>query len=31
VYSDKINVPSTFLFNLTSPWPFVMWGISGVQ
>jgi hypothetical protein len=27
VYSDKINVPSTFLFNLTSPWPFAMWGI----
>ena len=27
VYSDKINAPPTPLFNLTSPWPFAMWGI----
>ena len=27
VYSDKINAPPAPLFNLTSPWPFAMWGI----
>jgi hypothetical protein len=27
VYGDKINAPPAPLFNLTSPWPFVMWGI----
>jgi hypothetical protein len=27
VYSDKINAPPVPLFNLTSPWPFTMWGI----
>jgi hypothetical protein len=24
VYNDKINVPHTLLFNLTSLWPFVI-------
>jgi hypothetical protein len=27
VYSDKINEAPTPLFNLTSPWPFTIWGI----
>jgi hypothetical protein len=27
VYSDKINAPPAPLFNLTSPWPFTIWGI----
>ena len=27
VYSDKINAPPAPLFNMTSPWPFAMWGI----
>ncbi|XP_073262690.1 uncharacterized protein [Populus alba] len=27
VYSDKINVPPTSLFNMTSSCPFAMWGI----
>jgi hypothetical protein len=27
VYSDKINAPPAPLFNLTSPWPFAIWGI----
>jgi len=27
VYSDKINALPAPLFNLTSPWPFTMWGI----
>ncbi|XP_073261097.1 uncharacterized protein [Populus alba] len=27
VYSDKINAPPSPLFNMTSPWPFAMWGI----
>ncbi|XP_073264252.1 uncharacterized protein [Populus alba] len=27
VYSDKINAPPAPLFNLTSLWPFTMWGI----
>jgi hypothetical protein len=27
VYSDKINVPLVPLFNLTSLWLFIMWGI----
>jgi hypothetical protein len=27
VYSDKINAPLAPLFNLTSPWPFTIWGI----
>jgi hypothetical protein len=28
LYTDKINVPPTPVFNLTSPWLFVMWGIN---
>jgi hypothetical protein len=27
VYSDKINEAPTPLFNLTSSWPFTIWGI----
>jgi len=27
VYSDKINAPPAPLCNLTSLWPFVMWGL----
>lgn len=27
VYGDKINVPSTPLFNMTSHWAFDMWGL----
>jgi len=27
VYSDKINAPSTPLFNMTSHWTFDMWGL----
>jgi hypothetical protein len=27
VYNDKINVPPTLLFNLTSLWLFAMWRI----
>ena len=27
VYSDKIKIPPTPLFNLTSPWTFAMWRI----
>ena len=27
MYSDKINAPPFPLFNLTSPWPFIIWGI----
>jgi len=27
MYIDKINAPPLPLFNLTSPWPFIMWGI----
>ncbi|XP_061947896.1 uncharacterized protein LOC133671224 [Populus nigra] len=30
VYSDKINAPPLPLFNMVSPWPFVMWGIDVV-
>jgi len=28
VYSDKINMPLALLLNLTSQWPFAMWGIN---
>jgi hypothetical protein len=28
VYSDKVTTPPAPLFNLTSPWPFAMWGIA---
>jgi len=31
VYNDKINVPSTPLFNLTSQWPFAKWGINVIR
>lgn len=27
LYSDKIDTPPSPLFNLTSLWPFTMWGI----
>ncbi|KAG5236797.1 RNA-directed DNA polymerase (Reverse transcriptase), Ribonuclease [Salix suchowensis] len=27
VYGDKINAPPKSLFNMTSPWPFDMWGL----
>jgi hypothetical protein len=27
VHNDKINAPSTLLFNMTSPWSFAIWGI----
>jgi hypothetical protein len=29
--NDKINAPSAPLFNMTSPWPFVMRGIDVIQ
>ena len=27
VYGDKINASPALLFNLTSLWPFVIWGV----
>jgi len=30
-YSDKINAPLTPMFNLTSPWPFTIWGIDVIE
>jgi hypothetical protein len=27
VYNDKVNAPPAPLFNMTSLWPFVIWGI----
>jgi hypothetical protein len=27
VYSDKINAPPTLIFNMTTLWPFDIWGI----
>jgi len=31
VYSDKINSPPAPQFNLTSPWPFTIWGIDVIE
>ena len=27
IYGDRINAPTTPLFNMISPWPFDMWGL----
>ncbi|KAG8493371.1 hypothetical protein CXB51_010931 [Gossypium anomalum] len=31
IYGDKINVPSSPLHVMTSPWPFSMWGMDWVE
>jgi hypothetical protein len=28
IYANKVHVPPTLLNDLTSPWPFSMWGIN---
>jgi hypothetical protein len=31
IYGDKINAPLTPLFNMTSPWPFYIWGLDVIR
>jgi len=31
INGDKINAPSSPLFNMTSPWPFDMWGLDVIR